>query len=539
MKLNWLGLKQIVLSQTASHWLVSVFLVLFVAFSWLALPNQKIGDYPVFNSPDETANYFFARRFAVNGSFKFDDIYAVASAGHILPRSMQLSFNMVAPTGFIGLPLIYGFVAQLTSVSWLLLLTPVVMALSLAVLYLALKNYYNHKIALLSVVFIGLQPGWMYSAVRPLMATGLFMACVIMTLAFLWLTLKYNRVIFYTLTGVFTGLALLVRTSEAIWLLPLAVLMIVIFRKKLYWLGLLVSFISTLPAVSLIGTYNYKNFSSAVQFGYNNVVAEPTTNFIKSIIFPFGVDIAKSLQHLRQYTFELFPLMTFFTVIGLLVLINFVIKKKRKDYWLYLIGGLLLIGYLAVYYGSWTFFDNPDPKAVTIGNSYVRYYLPITILTVPLMIFTLSQLKSFSTKIVISLLMFSSLFFTSVSTVWLGKDEGVLKLKQTLAGYKLLRQEIISQTSANAIIVSNKMDKAVFPFRRVVLEPVNWAIVSKYSFENNNFYFLSKSLSSDKIISMNNLLKDYSLVLADGKLLSNNFTLYQLIKDHEVYKKNN
>jgi hypothetical protein len=32
---------------------------------------------------------------------------------------------------------------------------------------------------------------------------------------------------------------------------------------------------------------------------------------------------------------------------------------------------------MAVVYGSWSMADNPDPKAITIGNSHVRYWLPL------------------------------------------------------------------------------------------------------------------------------------------------------------------
>lgn len=533
MNFNWQTFKQTILNQWVSHWLIAVLLVLFVGFSWLALPDQKLGEYPVFNSPDETANYFFARRFALTDNFKFDDIYAVASNGHFLPRSMQLSFNMVAPTGFIGLPLIFGFISKYIGVSWLYLLTPLIMVLALALLYIALTVNYGYKISWLTTVLIGLQPGWLYSANRPLMSTGLFVAMVILALAFFWLTLKYNRVIFYALTGVFVGLALLVRLSEMIWLLPLAILLMVMFRKKLYWLGLVVSFICVLPSLALVGTYNYKNFASPVQFGYKNITAEPTTAFVHNIIFPFGVNLTKAWEHWQQYTFQIFPIATILGLIGFAYLLFYLLKRKRTEYLVYLLVGLLICGYLIVYYGSWTFFDNPDPKAVTIGNSFVRYFLPITILIAPLLAFGLMKIKNLKLKLLVSLVTIVLLLYSSVQIVWQGKDEGVLTLQKTLTTYKQVRQKALEVTPGNAIIISNKMDKAVFPFRRVVLEPVDWAMVAKYGFDNNNFYFLSKTLTDDRIVLMNKMLTEHKISFGKGEALADNFSIYQVIKIHE------
>ena len=41
---------------------------------------------------------------------------------------------------------------------------------------------------------------------------------------------------------------------------------------------------------------------------------------------------------------------------------------------------LVVSAWLLVVYGSWWFSDNPDPTAITLGSSYVRYFLPLYIL---------------------------------------------------------------------------------------------------------------------------------------------------------------
>ena len=44
--------------------------------------------------------------------------------------------------------------------------------------------------------------------------------------------------------------------------------------------------------------------------------------------------------------------------------------------------GLAVSLWLILFYGSWSIRDNPDPSAVTIGSSYLRYRLPIFVISV-------------------------------------------------------------------------------------------------------------------------------------------------------------
>ena len=519
-----------------AHWLMAAVIVTFLSVSFFSLPDRKLGDYPIFNSPDETANYLFSRLYAKNGKFVYDDMLAVASAGYILPRSMQVVFSRVVPTAFIGLPLIYGSISKIIGVNWMVLFTPIIMALALLVLYWSLWVNFDKKIAWLTVFLIAINPAWLYSATRPMMTTGLFVSLVLLALACYFLTLKYQRTSLYALTGAFVGLALLVRVSEIIWLLPLAILLIFIFRKKTYWLGLIISLICVLPSLALIGTYNYKHFASPWQFGYNSITAAPSRAFIKTIIFPFGFNLAKSWQHFYEYTYFLFPCWTALSIISLLFVVYLLYKKNKLNFWIGSFLGLLLVLYLIIYYGSWTFFDNPRPGAITIGSSYVRYFLPVMLLSAPLIAILLTRLKNKITFIVISIIVLFGLTYSSYQSVWLGADEGVRSLKITLAEYKIVRGKILQLTPASSIIIAGRMDKAIYPLRRVYSGVTDWKVVAKFLFPKIPAYLLSKELSTSELAAKRDEIKSFGLQLEDGVKLTDTFFLYQVVKTHDKIK---
>jgi hypothetical protein len=519
-----------------SHWLLVIILLLFVFVSWLALPEQKLAQYPTFNSPDETANYLFSQRWSKFGQFKYNDVYASASQGYILPRSLQWNFYSVVPVGFVGLPLIFGFIAQIIGSQWIIFLTPVFMSVSLLFLYLALTKTNKQTFAWLTIIFICLQPAWLYSAARPLMTTGLFASFVIMSFAWFLLATKYQRAVFYALSGLFLGASLLVRLSEGAWLLPLGVLLLIVYWKKIYWPGIILAIVCLLPPLFLHAIYNYHHFGSALQFGYNHVLANFSSSFLKTAIFPFGVNLSVAWQHWLDYSLRLFPVWSVSALIALFIYILYLLKDKKWSRLFYLIIALLIVAYLIVYYGSWTFYDNPDPMAITIGNSYVRYFLPITLLSAPLLSFALTKIKSnylFFIAVVVTVCILGQ---QTYQAVWQGPGEGIIQLKQTIGNYQLLREQIISKTPSKSIIITNRMDKVAFPLRRVVEGDVDWQKIFNYSYNNAPFYQLTKTMSPEKLMAVNKYLKNYQLKLLPFSDLIENYSLYHVIKTHENIK---
>src|SRR3989338_1108006 len=95
---------------------------LYAGFSWDYLKSSA---EPIFNSPDETANFYFAKTFAQTGQLQFTDIKNQLADGLIAPRSMRVIENRTIPAGFIGLPLLAGLLAKIFGFRVIFLVTPI------------------------------------------------------------------------------------------------------------------------------------------------------------------------------------------------------------------------------------------------------------------------------------------------------------------------------------------------------------------------------------------------------------------------------
>ncbi|MBU1126637.1 hypothetical protein KJ758_03430, partial [Patescibacteria group bacterium] len=128
--------------------------------------------------------------------------------------------------------------------------------------------------------------------------------------------------------------------------------------------------------------------------------------------------------------------------------------------------------WLAVVYGSWTFNDNPDISLVTLGNSYVRYWLPLFILASPFAakgIYQLSRLVPES-KFQATLLILPTTIAVVLS-FWLVffSVDGLVPTRNHLFEFAQKREYILSSTENESVIIVDRADKFLFPERRVVV----------------------------------------------------------------------
>ena len=79
----------------AVFWVV-LFFLFFAIYSTLSLRSYS-NAVPLFNSPDETANYFFSKQFALNGALGYQEPLLKASNAYVHPRSMTAVGEQVVP----------------------------------------------------------------------------------------------------------------------------------------------------------------------------------------------------------------------------------------------------------------------------------------------------------------------------------------------------------------------------------------------------------------------------------------------------------
>ncbi len=463
-------------------------LILLYGVSLFAL-TWGFGD--VVNSPDEAANLFFAEQFAEQGTFAVAQPLYETSFGLLHPRSMVTFAGSLLPGSFLGLPVFAGGLQALFGDGAQFFVTPILLVLALFAWRGTVYHLFdNARLANLSVFFLAIHPGFWYYGMRVMMHNAAFVACLLLAIWFL--VVKPLQVHIHwkdidpIIGGGLVGLALFFRGSEILWVLgALFILSIfLLWRKWVSWrvvtsivIGL---FLGMLPTLF----YNTTTYGDPFTTGYTaveslfEVTAAASTvetevesrSLIASILFPFGFHERVLLRNGWRYIFALYPWISSFSVLGFFWWIFDKKDRKKKEWRIFTSLALGVSTWLVLMYGSWVVYDNPDPTAITLANSYVRYWLPIFVFGSVFAAYAVEKFwadRSWYRSFVISFILLFSLGL-SMNLLWFGVD-GVLDTRQALESYEEKRAEVLSLTEDNAIIVVDYADKYLFPHREVVV----------------------------------------------------------------------
>jgi len=584
------------------RWLILVGLAI-IFFIGTASYNFLIqtDDFIKWGSPDETANYVVTRLYAQTGEMTIFEKYNLIVNDIIQPRSFRSDAGVLKPVSFLGLILIYGFIVSLTSFKVLPFLTPIVGAIGLIFYYLFIKKIFGRKNAFLATFLLASFPVYIYYTARSMFHNVLFIVLLIMGLYY-GLVMVNGRLrkgwpkkilswLQAALSGGFIGLAVITRTSELLWLIPMLLIIWFFNIKKIglvklvIWLGFLG--LALLPVLS----WNQILYNSPIQGGYAEMnqsvinIATASGEILKSTvigelayhqelflkikdnIFYFGFNPKQSVKMLYYYFVHMFPWLFWAAFFGFILFLQ-AIGKWKKRHFVYLISYFIISLILIFYYGSWVFNDNPDPRSFTIGNSYTRYWLPIYLGAMPLAsIFIIKLTKVFSRlkwrskeKVAIiassesisalkwprqRILLASSralliglVFFVSIPFVLYGSEEGL-----TYAFYRqpLIRYEynqVLSLTESNAVIITRYHDKIFFPERKVIVGLFdNDEMNLRYAklAEHLPVYYYNFTFPAKDIEYLNDVqLKKVDLKIEEVEKINSVFTLYRLVKKTSI-----
>ncbi|MFA6522269.1 MAG: hypothetical protein WCT24_01590 [Patescibacteria group bacterium] len=437
------------------------------------------------NSPDESANYLFASQIANGNAMRFSEPLEASLGNLIHPRSMVAVGEFIVPGSFLGLPVLAGIMG----IGWkdgVYLLTPLLAVLAILAWRSFVKNLFaNELLADLSAFFLAIHPAFWYYAGRPMMHNVGFLAFLIFAVWAIGVRPIKEKwtILNFVLGGVCLAWALAFRTAEAVWVLPIALAILAVIWKKhvISWkqlLGVVVGFVIVIPPFlwlnnSLYGSpwlTGYTMPSTSVVTSDAPAVAVSVITKIASLVFPFGIHEMNILQNGWSYGFLLYPILTLLALLGIGLV--FARWKQETATWRFLliIGGLIL-AWLLVVYGSWKFNDNPDPLVLTIGNSYVRYWLPIFAIAsvfVAKAVQWISDVPFPRVKIGISVAIMGVCIGASAFTVFGGTD-GFLAIRTHLAESAQKKEAVLKATPSDAMIITDYGDKYLFPDRRVVV----------------------------------------------------------------------
>jgi len=564
-------------------------LVFFVGASSYNFITQRDGTIK-WNSPDETANYYFAKSYATSHELsKFEPANIVAD-DLVIPRSFKSENGWLKPVSFLGIILIYGEIGSLTSPAVIPYLTPFFGALGIIFFYLLIARLFNRRLALMSAALLAVFPVYFYYSVRSMFHNVLFLVLLIISFYFLTLALDkaYSYLnkpkivswqlprniligwLFIFIAGLFIGLAVMTRASELLWLAPVLGIIVLFYGRRLgisrllifvsgIGLGLLPAFYfnQILYQSPFYGGYSEMNrslvdiSSAGTELVKNTITVQLSTyqgifsRIFKNIFF-FGFHVRQSLEMFRHYVIEMFPWLIWLTGFGFLGLVILNFKKPRKKDIVYFLIWATLSTILVLYYGSWRFTDNPNAASYTIGNSYTRYWLPMYLMAIPLAalaielglkaLFFLFRKRSFY-KVLVSGGATVAVFLIaiySLNFLVFGSEEGLINLYYNTRADKEIGTLVLAATPPEAIIVTRYHDKVLFPERRIMIGVMDEEKYYPYIVKLLQYYpvyYFNFSYTPEAVTYLNNgRLAKYQLRMDLVRKTGGHFALYKISK---------
>ncbi len=490
----------------------------------------------------------------------FFEKYNILSDGIMHPRSVRSDWGWLKPVSFLGVILIYGKIASLASYKILPYLTPFFSALGIVFYYLLIKKIFGKRNGFISALILSVFPAFVYYSARSMFHNTLFTVLLIASFYFAYLSAEKKKIapasevlpnLFAALSGCLLGLAVITRSSELIWLIPVWLIVWLANVKKFGLIKLMIFIAFLFFAISPAMYWNKILYQSYWRGGYNemnqsiiNIVGAAASGEsvkhsvaqIKNNFFHFGFHPIKSLKMLYFYFAKMFYWIFWPAFFGFLLMLA-KIKKWKKKHFVYLISLLAAAAILISYYGSWDFHDNPDPKSRTIGNSYVRYWLPIYLGAIPLaVVFFVKFSNIFKKKILIRcsrFLIVFFIFFISIKFVLSGSDEGLITSARKQIAVRSEYEKILGLTESNAVIITQYHDKILFPERKVIVGLFDDAnMTRKYAslIKYLPVYYYNFTFPEKDFNYLNNKrLPEFGLKIETAAVISENFTLYKLL----------
>lgn len=525
-------------------------------------------------SPDETANMFFIRQYVQTGSFRAAEPLNVIGENLVHPRAVQIVRHDLAPGSFLGMILLYGWIANIVGLWIVPFLTPLFATIASFFFYKLVHIFFDERIARWSFFLLLTHPAWIYYTARSLFPNVLFLSLLIIGAYFLISSFKKSTTYNLQLTtgSLLIGLALTVRTAEAGWVLGgLLICFFLLLRQKKYHtefvlehqfgiMRVLVFFVGLVIAFLPIFYYNNELYGNPFYNGYSQIDSEAVPaafawhfqsrflSTIFSLVLPFGIKPFALFTNAYQYGIWFFWWFAVPAILGIVMIacrnstfqnplslplckgekvgVLGEVRRGFERFFLYFY--VFMTAWLLLYYGSWQFRDT-TLFGPTLGTSFTRYWLPIFVGGIPFVVAALFTIqKSFMRMSAVALIVFLSL-----TTVFLRGDESLLRLRRTVRLGRNITAEVKAQTEPSAVILTERTDKLFFPERRVIFnDPLDQIkidrIVAQLQTRVPVYYFTE--LEKNDIDFMNsNRLAQYGVAWSGGEKIGSQM-LYKLEK---------
>ena len=446
-----------------------VFYILFVLGLFLFVIPSRLPT--VYLSPDETAVAVAAREFGTRASLRLAD-KMTETWPWLHPRSWVTNQGTLVPVGFLGLPLLAGIVWRLFGEIGLLVMTPLLVLSAAVPLWRFLKSLGWY--AQISGIAVWLSfPTVILYANRGLFP-NLALVCLMLWSAYLvwdkpgpgrWLT-----------AGFLFGLAAAVRPTELLWMVVwIAAAWLAGKEAKAKFpprRGLALFFAGAAVFPALAAFMAWKTYGTPFIIGY--WLHDPAVNLsgssgprpaASSPGWPFGFHPRNVWFNLQGYVFGL---LAPWVVISLAAAV-FWLRAKQKS--LPIAVGTITAVLLVLVYGQAIYQDHVGRDVVSIGNSFLRYLLPVTPFAAAAAAALVGLVARSTTPRrakVFTLLFIGGLAAAGIWNAINHDDEALRQGVGELDRYEMIRRAVFNKYGRHAIVVSDRSDKIFFPVTRVV-----------------------------------------------------------------------
>ena len=450
-----MNIKKINLSKTLFLSAMLVFLFFYLFLNWTSIQTKQ------FNSPDETANYYFLEKLAESNEVP---VLQSWESNAVHPRSTLVWRDSLVPVSFTGFLYIFILVYKLGGIIGVVLVLGILLWLLYCIWYRWLKDYQSKTLAIIATVLLVFNPALFYYALHPFYHNFVFIL-----FAFLGIIFYFRKTIWADrLASMLLIFALWIRPIEVIWLLPLLI-STWIYLKWNWKKSILHFFVIGISSLTLFGLANYLVYGDPMLFGYvlPNINAGTESNVLLNGDAGILFNLKTILLNVKDFFFILFWPWTALLILSLIVIIMTWARQSRFIKW-NVISWFIVSSILFIYYGSWSLNEHIVSGTVSIGNSFVRYWLPIYLLSIPFVAYLLALMWKFKLKyFVIAIL--ASLSLWSVNSVFFEHGDSFYYVDQNLQKYIEEKDYIkLFIPEENSVVVIDREDKILFPHYAVM-----------------------------------------------------------------------
>ncbi len=467
-------------------WLIGALgALLFVLFA--IIPSAGV---PFFASPDETMYARTAVQLAEQGRASFDEPFA-KTFSWLHPRSWVSQGAKIVPVGFLGWPWTIQSLAKVGGIASLPWAGSLLLLSAMWPLFQLLRRY-GFWPAWIGTLMVGTFPSIILYANRGVFPNGPVLALAIWVA---WLLQRFsahtkNRLFTSAVIAILATLTLSWRPIEALWILPWWIVMGWQVRPtKKEWIVAGLGCLLILIPLLWLGRATYGTW-----FGVGYALRDSVTTSVAPIItqnvaarpwwiaYPF--DVRAFVWNVWHFGLGL--LWPWVLIIGSAIATFFFqekktgLKKIRPEIWV----GAWMLMVLCLLYGGTAYADRLGPQIATLGNSFLRYLMPVAVLCGwgAAFLWSVFAKTPRTRQIGWIFVIFIALFGIYRATI--ADDEGVWNTRKELIKYKDMQAQATQWFAPGDLILSERSDKVFFPlFRAVSPLPnkteIKWYLQSK------------------------------------------------------------